>query len=355
MHEKKIILLCVIILILNSLFGANLKIDYENKLGDFDFYISDKVNKLTINFQNNQLKEIKTLKFDFNGLSVEKENIFSSHQIKVIDSQLYYIKLGYPNLIFRTILYSLNPKKISLNTIKYKKKNLEVESIYYDIKYNENDEFYYDFSTLKYTEKGFISYLNVKVGDLLFNEELAITNFGIFYSSKLNYKIKKFDIFIIRKNINESYILGCNFNYNKINVKISDNIYPISIYGGRGVKRDFSINSSLELKFSICNIDQLLKIKINNKISYNEFLIKELTLDYNISDIFSINKQLVKLSIDYENNKFSYDIEINDIKFSYKDNQFNIYFSKSFIKKNNIFEINISSLGVLSFSYLIKL
>lgn len=355
MHEKKIILLCVIILILNSLFGTNLKIDYENKSGEIEFSISDKVNNLTINFQNNKLEEIKTLKFDFNGLSIKKENVFSNHQIKVIDSQLYYIKFSYSNLIFRTLFNPLNSEKIALNSIKYMSKNLEVESIYYDIKDNQNDEFYYDFSTLKYTKKGIINYINYRVEKFTFDEELAISDFGIFYSSKLNYNIKKFDFYVIKKNINENYILGINFNYSPIDIKIVDNIYPISIYGGRGVKRDFSINSNLELKFSILNIENHFKIKISNKISYNEFLIKELTIDYNLSDSFTISNNLIKLSMDYENNKVSYCFELNNFKFLFKDKRFNISFWKSFIKNNNIFEINISNLGVLEISYQLKL
>lgn len=354
MYKRVIIIFSLLFIFSWGLFSTNVSMKYKKNENSFDLTIYDNINKFNIKLKDNKIDSVDISNFQVNSLIIKKEAKFINREIYVDNSINYYINIINDNLEFFTNYSSFDVSNNKINSLVYSYKKLRLEFVNYSIKNVDNNSFYYDFSNLNFTNNGFINYIDYSFYNFDIKQEVAYSKFGLLYSSFISYKFKKLLFFLVRKNMNEKYIYGIEFKDKIVNFKISDKIYPISIYGGQGVKRNFTIDSKLCFNYKFKTMENKLIVKIHHEIDYNKYLEREYINHYSVSNVYQYKKNTVHLFFEY-NKLCEFYIKINNLKLLVKNKEIILEISYNIKKENVNYNINLTSNGLFEFSSIISL
>lgn len=334
-------------------FPTNVNLTYDNCSNIFNIKIYDNSNKLSLNFTNSKINNLDLLCFEFNSLKINKSQLGENKELFVDKKSEYYLSFNYNNFKFITNFFPLNDSDYDIKNVILNKNNLLLDISFYKIKMENLSPYYIDYSSIKYTKKGILNYIEYKYNRYTLIQELAVSKFDILYSSKVIIDLSKTKITLNVKNLNEKLKYIINFNYYPIKVIIKESIYPKSIYSGQGTKRNFSIDSEYKINFNIFDINNKLKISYYHQIEYDEFLNKDIQNIFEVKNAIKYKSNVLEFKLNYDN-KISLIIKYNKIKVEVNEKE--AVFYVNYLSKQNRKEylINISSKGILKIQYKIN-
>jgi hypothetical protein len=350
MHKKYLIAFLLPLISLHVLFSTNVNIKSSNWNNCFELNISDKWNKIGVKFKNNEFKGLSLLKIKHDNITVQKYKLFDNRYLVLNGKSLYCINFKYPTFEIFSTINTLNSENIDIKLIKLIKDKLTLNTAFYFCKNVENNSFYYDYSNLLYTKNGMLNYVKYKSKFVQGEVEWAFTKYGIFHSSTLSLLINRFVFFVNYKNINELYNLGFEFHHDNCKIKVIDKISEISVYGGQGKKRNFSIDGNLKFEYDVLSYRSILYFYSFHEINYDEFLIKSIKLRLRVRNKAIIDNITYEICINYNDGYGGY-LKINNLKFSYNYDKIDCLIEYKIKKDNSSFDLKLSLTGKLEISY----
>lgn len=350
MRKIKLIIFYIFLFNSNFLFAAYVTInsDFVNSYNEIE--IVNNTNKFKLKFADNKLETLSLLQLSYENITIKKSNLLVSKQLSLDTSRYYLMNIEFPPLILSSTISLLNEKQIEVKTLTYLNDKLTISNSYYNINETIKDSYYYDLSSLYYTERGFVSYLSYQGNYLGIETETAYTKYGLFCSFTSSFFLNPFTINLNYKNNNEKYNFQIIFDYKNMNIKVTDKIYRISIFGGQGVKRNYSINGNLKFTFNKEEFTSKIYITTSHEIDYDEYLNKTVKQKVRIRNKININDLNCETSLTYNGDISGY-LSINDIKISYSKKTILFSLKYSTNRENMTFVLQASSKGSLKISY----
>jgi len=333
-----------------SLFSTNVSLISNNLDNSLKLNIYDKFNKVSIKFENNKILDVNSLKFSKNNLLIKKDKIQLNEQV-IIDSSLrYIISFDYNILKISSTIPTFSKEKVDIKNLELNLNNLVIQASYYYNYSNLNNKFYYDLSNLLYTKNGYLFYLKYKFKNISTQQELATTNYGIYYSSIFALNLKCFTFFFNIKNINEKYAYRVVFNYGNFKYESIDKIFDISIYGGQGIKRNRQVKGKLKLNYYINNLQIIIYLNMLTEIDYDVYLRKTINKDFKVSTVFKTDKNEIEFSLNYNNN-FAFYIIFNSVKISYTNKVVGLQYNFENNKNKSYYNFKLNSNKEIEIKY----
>ncbi len=350
MRIIKFIVFIIILLGDRVLFAANVNINSDFVKNYHKIEFTDKSNKLGIKFEENKILSLNILKLEQNKIKIQNSKIIENENLVFDENNYYNLNFIYNCFEFYTTLPILNDENIDIKSIKYINSSLVLQTSIYHLKNQVNDDFYFDYHSLNFTQEGVVNYLKYTYKNISLENEVALSKFGIFLSTKALFTYKKLKFFFITKNIKEKYSYGFIFENSIAKVEVIDKIYQLSIYGGQGVKRNFQISSDLKIPINTDFFQSTFYLSTQHEIDYDVYLNKSIKQSYRIRNKIQYNETTLEYSCRI-GEKISAYLIINNLKISYynKKFDFNVYFENS--QKNSKFKLNFSQEGNFQISY----
>lgn len=350
MRIIKFIVFIFILMCSRSLFSANvnIKTDFVKNYHKIEF--TDKSNKIGLKFEESKILSLNILKLKQNNFKIQNTKIIENQYLIFSERNFYNLKFNYNSIDFYTTIPALIDNKIDIKSVKLTYNNLILQTSFYHIKEHSYDNFYYDYQSLNFTQNGILNYINYTYKNLSLENEIALSEFGIYTSYKALFTYDKLKVFFITKNIKEKYCYGFIFENSMAKVEVIDKIYELSIYGGQGVKRNFQISSDLKIPISNDFFKSTFYLSTYHEIDYDVYLNRSINQIYKIRNKFIYKGYKIESSLRFGEKLSAYFI-INNLKISYynKKFDFNIFIESK--QNNSIFKLDFSLEGDFQISY----
>lgn len=350
MIKKYLLAMIYINLSLFGLFSTNVSLTSNNLNNSLKLDIYDKFNKVSIKFEDNKILELNSLKLSINNIIIKKDKILLNEQVILDNSLRYFINFDYKLFQISSTIPTFSNDKIDIKNLQLNWNNLIFQASYYYNYTNINNKFYYDFSNLLYTKNGSLFYLKYEFKNIFTQQELAATNYGIYYSSIYAINLKNFTFYFNIKNINEKYAYSVIFNYGNFKYEAIDKIYDISIYGGQGIKRNRQVKSKVKLNYDINNLQIILYLNMLIEIDYDVYLRKTINKDFKMRTIIKTEKNEIELSLNYDNN-YAYYVVFNNVKINYSNKVIELQYNFENKKDKSIYDIKLNSNKEIEIKY----
>lgn len=350
MSRKIIVVFFLLCLNLFILSASNLSINSDLMKNYTVVKFDDNINLIGVEFENNKVLGLNTLKIEQNKAKISKFSLFENKNLFVDKKNRYFLSIESFPLTVSSTISLFNKDGIDLSTIKYKSENIQLSTSYFYSKNKDFNSFYYDFSSLLYTKQGLITDLFLKYKFVTLESEVALAKYGTFWSYSANCKFKKVNVFFNTKNINEKYKAGFTFTSDNVKVEVIHKIYNISAYGGQGVKRNYSIDGNLKFNFKKEVFKSTLYFSTYHEIDYDVYLNKSIKQKFKVRQKIEGDNNNYEWSFSYSDG-FSTYIVINCFKLVYDFKKVDLQFLYTMRKKDNSLKIQLSTSGMLKLSY----
>ena len=346
MYKRIIIFVLYILTSFCPLFSTYVNLNIENHFSTVDLAFYDNSKKISIKIKDNKIEELNSLEFKYKSIEIKKFDLFKNRNLSLKTNDIYYIKYSFPKLSFYKSYRPLFKSEFEISSFILRQKYFLLQSMFYYKYFEENIGYYYDYSNLNFTKKGLINYIDYGFNDFKINSEFSISNYGFYYSLNVNYQYKYLDLYFCSKNINEKFNYGLIFDYKPISFEVNEKIYPISIYGGQGKKREYFIESDILLNSKTFKTN----LHLYHEVKYNEFLKKEVKNIISINEKIKVKNNYIEALLSYSDN-FSISIIMNKFKIRYYKKI--LFFDINYITrdKTKSFNINFSSKGEINILY----
>lgn len=351
MYKRIILFNLIIFTTFIDLFSTYACLESEKMFTIYNFSIYDNCNKVSIKFKDNKVDCLNTFVFSYKDIKINKRNLFINKELFLdLSDNIYNINIEKNLLKFTFLFYPFVNINFNISSLEYKTKNFKLQNIFYYNYPKKNYDLFIDYSSLNFTKKGVIYYIDYSQNKMNFNGEIALSKFGLFYSSKIDYQYKKIQFFLCYKNLNEKFYYGLIFNYHPIRFEIKEKIYPKSLYGGQGTKREFYIKSKINFIFKLYKFKIENNVNLYHNITYDKFLSKKINNEISITEKFKANKNDIEISIDYIN-KLKLALRINNVSIKYMNDILEIDLIYCSTNDSKIYNINISTKGEINISF----